>query len=294
MKLIADSGSTKTNWCLIDGEKIVEEIQSLGINPFYQSEMEIRAAIMSGFQDFKFQISNAEQDNADCHLKSDIWNVSEIFFYGAGCSFEEKKHTLKCVLEYFFPMANIEIQSDMLGAARALLGRNAGIACILGTGSNSCFYDGEKITKNVSPLGFILGDEGSGAILGKLFIADLLKNRLLENLKNRFFEQTKTTPEEIMENVYRKSFPNRYLAGFTHFLAENITENSIKKLVQNSFVQFFERNVKQYDYQNFEVHFVGSVAWYFREILTESAKISGVKIGRIEQNPMEGLMEFHK
>ncbi|MDR1698448.1 MAG: ATPase [Prevotellaceae bacterium] len=275
MKLIADSGSTKTDWRLIDGGKIVEEIQSSGINPFFQDEKEIRATIEPFYEKLK------------------TYPVQHVFFYGAGCSFEDKKLTLKHTLSYFFPMANIEIQSDMLGVARALLGKGAGIACILGTGSNSCFYDGNEITKNVSSLGFMLGDEGSGATLGRLFISDLLKNQLPENLKNRFFETTKTTPEEIMENVYRKPFPNRYLADFTHFLAENIADNYIKKLLHDSFVQFFERNVKQYDYRNVEVHFVGSVAFYFKEILKESAKASGIKIGRIEQNPMEGLVKFH-
>ncbi len=211
----------------------------------------------------------------------------------AWCSFDDKKLALKNTLSYFFPMARIEIQSDMLGVARAMLGRNPGIACILGTGSNSCFYDGERIIENVSPLGFILGDEGSGAALGRLFIADLLKNQLPPALKTRFFETTKTTPEEIMENVYRKSFPNRYLAAFTHFLAENLEEDTIQALVHNSFVQFFERNVKQYNYQDFEVHFVGSVAWYFSKILKEAAKTAGVKTGRIEQNPMAGLVRFH-
>jgi len=276
MKLIADSGSTKTDWRLLEGGKTVEQIQSGGINPFYQTEKEIRAAIEPFYDRLK------------------TYPVREIYFYGAGCSFDDKKLTLKNVLQYFFPMAKIEVQSDMLGVARALLGKRAGIACILGTGSNSCFYDGEKITAQQSSLGFILGDEGSGAVLGKLFVADLLKNQLSENLKNRFFETTKTTLEEIMENVYRKSFPNRYLANFTHFLAENVEEISIKKLIHDNFVQFFERNVKQYDYQNVELHFAGSVAWYFQKILKEAAQFSGVKTGTIVPNPMAGLTEFHK
>ncbi len=275
MKLIADSGSTKTDWRLIDCGKVVEEIQSSGINPFYQTEKEIRATIEPFYNKLK------------------TYHVRDIYFYGAGCSFEDKKLILKNVLQYFFPIARIDIQSDMLGVARALLGKNAGIACILGTGSNSCFYNGNEIVKNVSPLGFMLGDEGSGATLGRLFIADLLKNQLSEDLKNRFFETTKTTAEEIMEAVYRKPFPNRYLAHFTHFLAENLAEKSIEKLVHNNFVQFFERNVKQYDYQNFDVHFAGSIAWHFKETLQVSAKTSSVKTGKIEPNPMNGLVYFH-
>lgn len=276
MKLIADSGSTKTDWRLIDGGKIVEEIQSSGINPFFQDEKEIRATIEPFYEKLK------------------TYPVQHVFFYGAGCSFEDKKLTLKHTLSYFFPMANIEIQSDMLGVARALLGKGAGIACILGTGSNSCFYDGNEITKNVSSLGFMLGDEGSGATLGRLFISDLLKNQLPENLKNRFFETTKTTPEEIMENVYRKPFPNRYLAQFTRFIAEHIDEPMMYDLVFNAFIGFITRNVMQYDYKSYPVYFTGSVAWYFADVLRDACLASGILPADIQQSPMDGLIHFHQ
>jgi N-acetylglucosamine kinase-like BadF-type ATPase len=276
MKLIADSGSTKTDWRLMDGETTVEQIQSAGINPFYQAEKDIRATI----EVFYDKLKNHP--------------VQHIYFYGAGCSFEEKKQTLKNVLQYFFPMARAEVQSDMLGVARALLGKQAGIACILGTGSNSCFYDGQDIVQNVPSLGFTLGDEGSGATLGRLFVSDVLKNQLPADLTQRFFAETATTPEAIMENVYRKPFPNRYLASFTRFLAKNTEDESIHSLIHNCFVNFFERNIKQYDYRTREVHFAGSVAWYFQDILKEAARTAGVSIGKIAQNPMEGLVGFHQ
>ena len=169
MILIADSGSTKTNWCLVEQGQIVSEIVTDGINPFYQTDMEIIALL-------------------DDQLipKLENTDIDRIFFYGAGCSFPEKKILVSRGLVRFFGNSMIEIQSDLLGAARSLFQQEKGIACILGTGSNSCYYDGKDITQNVSPLGFILGDEGSGAVLGKLFLADCLKNQLPPELKKEF------------------------------------------------------------------------------------------------------------
>ena len=203
MILIADSGSTKTCWCVVSNGELLSQVITDGINPFYQTDLEIIALL-------------------DTQLIPKLENIEidQIYFYGAGCSFPEKKVLVSRALVRFFSNAMIEIQSDLLGAARSLFQHKKGIACILGTGSNSCFYNGVEIVENVSPLGFILGDEGSGAVLGKLFVADCLKNQLPVALKEKFLSKYDLTPAIILDNVYKKPFPNRFLAQFTPFLLE--------------------------------------------------------------------------
>ena len=181
----------------------------------------------------------------------------------------------------------------MLGAARGLCGHEKGIVCILGTGSNSCFYDGEEIVSNVSPLGFILGDEGSGAVLGKLLVGDILKNQLPAQLKEEFLKQFDLTAPEIIDRVYRQPYPNRFLASLSPFLAQHLVEPGIRTIVLNSFIAFIRRNVMQYDYTQYPVRFIGSVAYCYKEILQEAAKETGLGIGKILQSPMEGLIEYH-
>ena len=171
---------------------------------------------------------------------------------------------------------------------------STGYCLYLGTGSNSCYYDGKNIVTNVSPLGFILGDEGSGAVLGKLLVGDILKNQMTPGLKEKFLEQFNLTPAEIIDRVYRKPFPNRFLASFSPFLVQHLDEPVIRELVLNSFKKFLKRNVMQYDYQHAPVHFIGSVAFYYRELLSEACKIMGVHLGTIIQSPMEGLIKFHE
>jgi len=276
MILIADSGSTKTQWCLVDEGQIVKEIFTEGINPFYQTDMEIIALLDDQL------IPGLE--NAD---------IDRIFFYGAGCSFPEKKILVSRGLVRFFGNSMIEIQSDLLGAARSLFQHEKGIACILGTGSNSCYYDGKEITQNVSPLGFILGDEGSGAVLGKLFLADCLKNQLPIELKEKFLSRYDLTPELILDQVYKKPFPNRFLAQFTPFMLENIEEPSIFNLVYDSFDAFLVRNVMQYPLDDIRVGCVGSIAHYFRDTLEIVASERRIEISEIVQKPMDGLVKFH-
>lgn len=181
----------------------------------------------------------------------------------------------------------------MLAAARSLCGHEPGIACILGTGSNSCFYDGQDIINNVSPLGFILGDEGSGAVLGKLLIGDILKNQLSAALKEEFLKQLGLTAPEIIDRVYRQPFPNRFLASLSPFLAQHIEEPAIHALVLGSFKAFLQRNVMQYDYKTYPAHFIGSVAHCYESLLQEASQASGVQIGRIFKSPMEGLIQYH-
>ena len=164
----------------------------------------------------------------------------------------------------------------------------------MGTGSNSCYYDGESIVANVSPLGFILGDEGSGACLGKLMVGDLLKNQMTPELKEKFLAQFNLTPADIIDRVYRKPFPNRFLASLSPFLAQNINEPCVHELVLNSFKAFFKRNIMQYEnYQNLKVNLIGSVAFYYKEVLAEAAEAMGIQWGTIIQSPMEGLIKYH-
>jgi N-acetylglucosamine kinase-like BadF-type ATPase len=277
MILIADSGSTKAEFRLIETNAEDKVFILPGINPFYQSETDIKILI-----------------NLDlCRYLSE-YNIQKIHFYGAGCAFPEKKKTVKNALLYSFPQAEIFIESDLLAASRALFGTDKGIACILGTGSNSCFYNGQEIEKNVSPLGFILGDEGSGAVLGRKFISDCLKNQIPVSLQKKFFSQYNISPSEIMDRVYKQPFPNRYLASLSPFLLENIDEESIYQIIKESFTEFFERNIKQYSITGEKLGFVGSVAYYFQDILREVAEEMGYQIEKIDKSPMEGLLQFHR
>jgi N-acetylglucosamine kinase-like BadF-type ATPase len=276
MKLIADSGSTKTQWCLLDGGKVVKEIFTDGINPFYQTEEQITREI---------------KENVFPQIQ--VEGIQSIHFYGACCAQPDKKQMVGDALKASYPQAEVEVNNDLLAAARALFGKEVGIACILGTGSNSCLYDGKEIVENVSPLGFILGDEGSGAAIGKKFIADLLKNQYPDELSVAFFKEYQITPAEIMEAVYKKPFPNRFLAQFTRFMYEHQEEIHIREIVFHSFREFFTRNIHQYDYKQYPVSCMGSVAFYFENILKQAATVSRIKIGSIIKGPMAGLIAFH-
>ena len=275
MILIADSGSTKTDWCLVDNGVLVKQIFTKGTNPFFQTEDEISAEV---------------SENLLPYL--DTAKVDAVWFYGAGCAFPEKNEIVRAAIARHLNVP-IEVGSDLLGAARGLCGSQPGIACILGTGSNSCFYDGKEIVSNVSPLGFILGDEGSGAVLGKMLVGDVLKNQLPAALKEEFLSRYELTPAIILERVYKKPFPNRFLASLSPFLVEHLDVPEIHTLVLNGFKAFFDRNVKQYDYKQYPVHLIGSLAYYYRSVLQEAAEQTGVRLGTIKQSPMEGLISYH-
>ena len=278
MILIADSGSTKTDWCLVEHGEVLQQIFTKGTNPFFQSEEEISNEIAANLLP---QLKTAETD--------------AVYFYGAGCAFPDKIETVRrAILRHLQVKGEVEVSTDMLAAARGLCGHRAGIACIMGTGSNSCYYDGEKIVQNVSPLGFILGDEGSGAYLGKLLVGDILKNQMTPELKEKFLSQFNLTPADIIDRVYRKPFPNRFLASLSPFLAQNLNEPCIHSLVLNSFKSFLKRNVMQYDYQNHEVHFIGSVAYYYKDVLAQATDEMGIRLGTILKSPMEGLIAYHR
>lgn len=277
MLLIADSGSTKTDWCIVLNDTLIKRIETKGMNPFFQSEEEIRQALT---------VSLLPQ------LPEGTFN--SVHFYGAGCTLEKAPVLRRAIADSLPVVGNIKAHSDMLAAARGLCGHEAGIACILGTGSNSCFYDGKEIVSNISPLGFILGDEGSGAVLGKLLIGDVLKNQLPPAIKEAFLKEFDLTAPEIIDRVYRQPFPNRFLASLSPFIARHLEEPALRALVFNSFTAFLRRNVMQYDYGHYPVHFIGSVAHCYKEILQEAAQETGVSIGKILQSPMEGLISYHQ
>lgn len=275
MILLADSGSTKTDWALARNGSLVKQITTEGINPFFQTEEEISRIVHERLM--------PALDGAMPH---------EVHFYGAGCAFPEKNRLVEQAITRHLPVP-VEIGSDLLGAARSLCGRRPGIACIMGTGSNSCYYDGQTIAANVSPLGYVLGDEGSGAVLGRLLVGDCLKNQLPAPLKEAFFKRFDLTPQLILERVYKQPFPNRFLASLSPFLIEHIDEPCIHRLVLNSFKSFFTRNVMQYDYRGVKVHFTGSIAYYYREVLDEAARALQIELGHIVRSPLEGLVTYH-
>lgn len=275
MILIADSGSTKTEWVAVSNDGVACSIKTSGINPVYQTTDEILA-------DIKENVLPTFASLA----------ITQVFFYGAGC-LPEKVDGVVGAIAHCFPNASVSVQTDLVGAAVALCGDTPGIACILGTGSNSCFWDGKSIAKNVSPLGFILGDEGSGAVLGKLLVADILKNQLSETVTKKFFNEFGITASDIINKVYRQPFPNRFLASLTRFMGENREEVEIRNIIVANFVLFIKRNVMQYDYQRYPVNFIGSIAFYFKDMLEEAAAITGITVGTIIQSPIDGLVKFH-
>ncbi len=275
MKLIAESGSTRTEWCLVEGIYVVEHAFTEGINPFFQTRREISRCIRLQLPEAFFK-KKSEQ----------------IYFYGAGCTNPEKKNILEASLVAQF-RAPVQAESDLLGAARGLFGSEPGIACILGTGSNSCFYNGESIIKNVRALGYILGDEGSGAVLGKMFLSDCLKNLAPADLIEAFYDRCKVTADDIMASVYNSSFPNRFLSAFSYFLVDYMDNDYVYNLVYNNFKNFFERNLLQYEYKDYPVRFVGTIAYKYAEILKKVAQKFDFEVDRIEETAIAGLVEYH-
>ncbi len=277
MILIADCGSTKIQWCAVENGKVVKEIFTPGMNAVMLTEEEMTSRIAN-------------------ELKPEVEGLAfdSIYFYGAGCISPEVCDNVRRAIAANVPAPVIEVYTDLLAAARALCGHEAGIACILGTGSNSCYYDGKEIVDNVSPLGYILGDEGSGAVLGKLLVGDVLKKQLPEELCEKFLAQYDLDRMKIIQKVYREHPANKFLASVSRFLIENIDEPAVHRLVLNSFKAFFVRNIANYEnYKTLKVNFVGSIAYYYRDVLAEAADSVDCQIGDILQVPMEGLIKFH-
>lgn len=276
MILIADSGSTKTAWTLV--EKADNVIKTDGINPVFMNSGCVEEILRS-------QLLPQLGEQAI---------VTEIYFYGAGCANQEKNNVVKQALQNVFGDIKIEIASDLLGAARGLCKHQSGIACIMGTGSNSCLYENGNISWNVPALGFILGDEGSGAVLGKLLMGNLFKNQLPDVVKQDFEQTYGLTMMDVIEKVYRTPLPNRFLASFGPFISKHINQPAVYNMVYDALESFIVRNVKQYPYTELPVYFTGSIAYYFADILHLLADKHGFTIGRIDQDPLQGLVEFHQ
>lgn len=275
MKLIAETGSTRTEWALTEGRQLINSLFTDGINPFFQTRREISRSVRLGLPEEFFKKK-----------------LEQVYYYGAGCSSEEKKKIIRASLVAQFKTP-VQVESDLLAAARGLFLREAGIACILGTGSNSCFYDGATILKNVRSGGYILGDEGSGAAMGRVFMSDVLKGIAPAELTEDFFDKFRITSDDTMDLVYNRPFPNRFLATVAYFLADHQESDYACQVIRDNLQKFFARNICQYDYSNYSIRFVGSWAHHCADYLYDVAQEFGVMIDMIEETPMKGLIEFH-
>lgn len=281
MIIIADCGGTKVTWCVLDHKGVVKEFTTPGMN-----------VLMLSYEEMCHRLAEETSPQLG-DLKKDI---SEVFFYGAGCASAALCESVGQAIRTILPDAKTEVASDMLASCRALCGSHGGVVCILGTGSNSCLYDGTKIVDNVSPLGFILGDEGSGANLGKILVSDVLKRQLPEHICKKFHDKYGLDTMTVINRVYREPYPNKFLASLTPFLSENIHEPSIHNLVIGAFRNFFRRNVALYaipEEYGPKVYFSGSIAWYFRSVLAEAAALSGYSLANVLRDPIEGLIKYH-
>jgi N-acetylglucosamine kinase-like BadF-type ATPase len=274
--LIADSGATKCEWCLLSNGK-KKFIYTQGISPYFLSEQ---------------QIEDLLRKELEPKLKK--INIGEIHYYGTGLGNPENVRIIKKAIKNIFPKAKIEAHDDMIAAARALCGDQKGVCSILGTGSNSCFFDGKKNVKGSPGLGYILGDEGSGAYLGKKVLQYYLYNTFDEELRYRFDAKYTTNRIEVLENVYKKPLPNRYLASFAIFLADNRGHYMVENIIEDGLNDFFFMHLCKYNETwKFPVHFVGSIAYGFCDVIKELCDSYEFELGNIFQKPMEGLIKFH-
>lgn len=276
MILIADSGGSKTDWRLVQNDGSIGQASAPGFNPYYQP------------------IDDLKKNVQEILLPKITDSVDKIYFYGAGVSSAKNQDTIRTAFLEFFPGAEVEIGWDLLAAARALCGHEAGIACIMGTGSNSCLYDGNKIVDNVANLGWILADEGSGANIGKKFLVDYLRKKMPETLAKHFHGRFPFTREEFLEKVYQQEKPSAFLASFAKFIFQHLKEPYCYDLIYNSFAEFYENNVMKYrNYEKLKVHFTGSIAFYFSDILRQVANDKGITVKNILEGPIAGLTLFH-
>lgn len=297
MILIADSGSTKTDWTLLlssseeNTNKVIATFKTQGITPIHQTAADIRQILG---QELMSQLSTFPRAHLVSMgvLDTSLVQHASVCFYGSGCT-PAHVPIMKQVLSEVLSPKDVEVHSDLMAAARALCGHDAGIACILGTGANSCLYDGEQIVQNTPALGYILGDEGSGSVLGRLFLNVIFKNPKMANLRDKFLEETKQTQADIIKKVYNEPMANRYLASTSTFIIEHLDNPTLRQLVIDNFRQFFRSNIDPYNRKDLPVHFVGSMAFHYRSQLEEAAKLEGYTIGQTLQSPMEGLIKYH-
>ncbi len=281
MKLIADSGSTKTDWRLLSNGGVIASFSTEGLNPYFKNTAEIQHVL-------KLEVfSKIEAVNT----------ISEIYFYGAGCSSESKNVVvLKAFENVFLNTKTIEINHDLLGAAIALCGNEKGIVAILGTGSNSCIYDGERILEEQNSLGYILGDEGAGSFIGKQLMIDYLYGKIPQDLSHNLEMEFDLSKESILDRVYKQKLPNRYLASYMKWIGKHIKEEEyLQELVKNAFEIFIKEHILNYNIVK-EISFncVGSVGFYFQDLLKEVVENNNLKMGKVIQSPIEGMIDFHR
>lgn len=274
--LLADSGSTKTEWVVLADGKPERRLKTQGLNPFFVGRQEIETCV----RETLFPLVERAGSVA-------------VRFYGAGCATSSQIEEVADALKSALKTDDVEVASDLLGAARALCGDRSGIACILGTGANSCRYDGQNIIANTPPLGYVLGDEGSGAYLGKRFLGDLMKGMLPDSLEKAFYQRYRMDRAALLNAVYKEPLPNRFLAHFAPFLSENIACEPVRRMVETAFEDFLQRNVRAYGVSFEPIHFVGSVAWHFKEQLLAAVRQCGWELGTVVAGPMEGLIAYH-
>ncbi|MDH6354025.1 N-acetylglucosamine kinase-like BadF-type ATPase [Dysgonomonas sp. PH5-45] len=277
MKLIADSGASKTDWCLVnDKGELVKRVYTKGLNPYHQTTDSIAHEI-------------------EMNLMNEIrqHKIKAVYFYGAGCEYDKKEDVRRAIaLSINAPW--IEVGSDLIAAARSLLGKERGIACILGTGSNSCLYDGTDIVDNITSLGFILDDLGSGSALGREFLKSCFKKNMPKDIADKFIAEYKLTVEILLDRVYKQPQASRFMASVSPFVLEHINVKEIGDIVRKTFREFFEYNIVKYEnYQTCKLSFTGSIAYYYADILKEVAAEYGLTIATILQSPMEGLLQYH-
>jgi len=277
MKLIIDSGTTKTHWVLLKEKQIIENFKTTGFNPYYTSAKAIRESIATGLPE---SIKNKK--------------IQEVYFYGTGCSTTKNCILLKSILQAFFKNAVIETHHDLCGAAVALLKNREGIAAILGTGSNSCLWNGQEIIETVPSLGWLIGDEGSATYLGKILLKAFLSKEMPKNITDTFYEYIGLDFEGVLHNMYGKHEANRWISSLAPFASAHLENEEIRKLVKKNFRDFLSVQIKRYNgYEEKEISFVGSVAWHFKDILREVIHEENMYTGIILQQPMDGLVEFH-
>ncbi|ATL49529.1 N-acetylglucosamine kinase [Chitinophaga caeni] len=275
--LVADSGSTKTEWCLINGDSRAT-YRTQGISPYFQTGEQI--------------INILEQELLPQMPRK--LHIDEIFYYGTGLGSSQNAKLLHDSLQSVFMDTYVEADHDLAAAAKGLCGKEKGVASILGTGSNSCYYDGEKIVKNNPGLGFILGDEGSGAYLGKKIVQYYLYHTFDEDLKANFDEKFHITKDEILDSVYRKPLPNRFLSTFAPFLSENRGHFMIENILEDGLNEFFFNHIYKYrESWTVPLHFTGSIAWYFKDIIQQLCELYELQLGTIVKSPMAGLIQYH-
>ena len=283
--LIVDSGSTKTSWCFAflpntksaDGARTVT---TEGLNPAVMSAEEVEEKISKALNHCLQSLSISAAD------------VENVFFYGAGC-IAGRTVVVSESISSILVNAKIYVADDLLGAARALCGHKAGIACILGTGSNSCLYDGKNIVAHTPALGYVLGDEGSGAVLGRKFLNAVLKQTLPENIRKRFLQESGLDMAEVINRVYRSPAPNRFLASMSKYIHGHLDEKEVRDIVIDNFEDFIRNNILAYGDKFRTINVVGSIAYHYKEQLTEAASRNGFQIGKIIKSPIEGLIEYH-